>query len=414
MKFFFLFTALVFNSAAFALTPSETCPFYLEGLANPTIANFGGLKPRTPLQEMANLFLRYVPANHKEVVQIAIPTFLEFNPLQPEQFGDGQKNAFASYGSLPKAPFTAVLTRSVDPQEESHLAVILSKELPGVSDVQNLEFSGPGLKGGQTQVVPLSARDHMVRLQVNLADLNWNQISDTKPLFFRPVGWSDWFVVQFPNPYVRTVSLVSGMAAKFQTLPNGKSVVDPLALENSKNIQDDLRTIENSKIQGFQLARTERSQGVHGVYWDKNNNSQILTATGGLWSRYRLGEPFKIVYLAKDSRVLDIEEEMGVVSGTGPHYIDATAEIILNSVGRKSLMTLLGISSPTTTPDGNKVAWGFTHQWVGAWLEPNDAFVTPRGFYHWHLNHLTTPIGAQVVTPPEVPSSENHFGFPKK
>jgi hypothetical protein len=83
-------------------------------------------------------------------------------------------------------------------------------------------------------------------------------------------------------------------------------------------------------------------------------------------------------------------------------------------LGEQSLMTFYGVSMPEVGPDGAKIAWGFTHQWVGTWLRPGQTFVTPQGMYHWHLNHLTQPIAAQVFTPPEVPSEQNHFGFPKK
>ena len=127
-----------------------------------------------------------------------------------------------------------------------------------------------------------------------------------------------------------------------------------------------------------------------------------------------MGDPFKVVYLAKDARVVDIEEEEGVVSGTGPHYIGATGEIIVNSLGKDMLMTFYGVPAPSQGPDGGKLAWNLTHQWIGTWLRPGHAFVTPQGMFHWHLNHLDRPVAAQVFTPPQVPSDQNHFGFPKK
>ncbi len=158
------------------------------------------------------------------------------------------------------------------------------------------------------------------------------------------------------------------------------------------------------------ISRTERSQCVHGSYL-LENQTRILTATGGVWTRYRLGLPFKNVYLAKDPRVLDIEEQEGVVSGTGPHFIGATGEIIVNSIGKNNLMTFYGVPVSQDAPQSGKLAWGFTHQWIGTWLRPGQIFVTPNGYYHWHLNHLTQAVAAQVFTPLAIPSESNHFGF---
>ena len=109
-----------------------------------------------------------------------------------------------------------------------------------------------------------------------------------KSVFFRPAGWSDWFSVQFPYAYVSNEMLIGGMHPSLQTLPNGQSVIDPLGLSASENIQNDLRQVADSQSPGFALARTERSQRVHGAYLQPDG-SKTLTATGGVWTRYRFG-----------------------------------------------------------------------------------------------------------------------------
>ena len=361
--------------------------------------------PTSPIQDMANTLLNHAPRDSKDIFQVAVPVNLKFNPQQREQFGDGQKNGLATFGKLNATPFTAILKRPVEAGEPSTLAVVLSKSLPGFNDIGEVEFSVLGV----TKKVSLE-RDESVIIPVDIKNLAWDKMTGARPVFFRPVGWNDWFTVQFPNPYLKTSDLVSGMAPSAQVLPNGQSVINPLGIIGSTDVQEELKKIEDAKAQGFELARAER---VHGTFLEPDG-STVLTSNGGVWTRYRIGEPYKVVYLAKDPRDLEVEKQEGVVSGTGPHYIGATAEVIVNTVGNQSLMTFYGVPSPDTGPNGDKLAWGFTHQWVGTWLRPGDAFVTPQGLYHWHLNHLQEPVAAEVLTPPEVPSDQNFHGFPKK
>jgi len=394
------------------------CDDNLEGLANPEIVRFGTARaqaaPRpqsffSPVQNMANLMLGHVPAESPETVQIAMPVFLSVNSNQPQQFGDGQQNALATFGPLHSSPFAAVLTRKLS--ESSDLKVIISKDLPGYKDISAVEVSVLG----KSENITLD-QNGMFRISVNLEGLAWDQMFGAKPVFFRPVGWNDWFAVQFPYPYLSIENLFAGTTPTYQNLPDGKSIIDPLGLKGSKDIQTDLQQIKDSNNEGFLLARAER---VHGIFWltDDKNGPMVKTSNGGVWTRYRdelstIG--FKNVYLAKDPRVFQIEMDEGVVSGTGPHKIGASGEIIINSLGENPLMTFYGISTPTIGPDGHKLAYEYPNQWVGTWLKPGQAFVTPQGLYHWHLNHLPGQIAAQVLTPPEVPSEQNHFGFPKK
>jgi hypothetical protein len=348
---------------------------------------------------MANLMLDYVPATNAEEVQIGMPVFLESTADQPQQFGDGQRNALATYGEQKAPPFVAVLTRTKS--GPAQLALILSKDILGEADSVEVSILN------QSQVFTKDAKG-IVTVPIDLQKMKWDQLFGAVPVFFRPVGWQDWFAVEFPYAYLSIDQLVAGMDPVSRSLPNGRSVIDPLAAAGAVDPQTYLRDLADP--QGFNLDRIERSARVHGTY-NLANGQKLLTATGGVWTRYRLGSPFKVVYLAKDPRVVDIEEEEGVVSGTGPHYIGATGEIILNSLGTKPLMTFYGQPAPPSDPNGRKLAWGFTHQWVGTWLRPGQAFVTRQGMYHWHLNHLEQPIAAQVLTPPEVPSEKNHFGF---
>ena len=405
MKKFLL--GMIATFIALSASASDLTCVGFGGRVHTDIPPFGGLRPTTPIQEMANLMLEYAPRTGPFDVQVAIPVVLESTLEQGEQFGDGQRNALATYGGFSQAPFVATLKRLNAQDRVTELSIILRKAFPGLKEITDVEVSVLGV----SQILMLGANGEL-RLPVDVASLNWNQLYDAKSVFFRPVGWNDWFAIQFPYAYVSNDALVAGMHPAFRTLPGGKSIIDPLGLANSNDGQNDLRKIEEAKNLGFVLARTERSVGVHAVYV-LPDGSKVTLATGGVWTRYRLGEPFKIIYLAKDGRVVDLEEEKGVVSGMGPHYIGAKAEIIVNSLGSESLMTFYGAPASSNVPNGGKVAWGLSHQWIGSWLRPGQAFVTPQGMFHWHLNHLQRPVAAQVFTPPSMPTSDNHFGFPK-
>lgn len=372
---------------------------------NGSIVRFGEGSSSSPIQDMANSLLDYVASDGRDVFQVAVPINLEVNPQQSEEFGDGQRNALATYGELRRAPFTAVLRRPESSKGAPSLTIVFSNEMPGFDHIGGVEF----FMNGESRNCSLTGVGS-VEIPVDIERLHWDKMWGATPLFFRPVGWEDWFAVQFPYPYLKTTELLEGMHPSVRTLPSGQSVVDPLGLSGSTDVQNALRNIPDSEALGFQLARADR---VHGVY-QRPDGSLVLTSNGGIWTRYRLGTPFKVVYLVKDPRDLEAEGRDGVVSGTGPHYIGATAEIILNSLGNESLMTFYGISAPGSGPDGAKLAWRLTHQWVGTWLRPGEAFVTPQGSYHWHLNHLGLPVAAQVLTPPEVPSGQNFLGFPKQ
>ena len=150
----------------------------LFGSANKDIVRFGGLRPRTPIQEMANLMLSYVPRDAGGEVQVGVPIVLESTVRQGEQFGDGQRNAFASYGALPKAPFVAVLSRGTKFSDPAELAVALLEGMPGLNQVSQLEISILGV----TQTVDID-KNGVVRLPVDVQSLGWDQIYDAKISF---------------------------------------------------------------------------------------------------------------------------------------------------------------------------------------------------------------------------------------
>jgi hypothetical protein len=373
---------------------------------NSEIPRFGGLSEnKTPLQTMANILLEEISYSAPGQLQVAFPALIEVNPNQSQQFGDGQQNANSHLAGLKNPPFVARLSRAYE--KSGKVFIEVSKELSSLVGVTEIEVSVLG-----EELSVRSEKAGEFSFDISTEKMGWNGLYDAKALFFRPKGWKDWFVLSFPQAYLPIEKLLAGMREEDRRLPTGESVVNPLALHSQVDPQNQLRLIKPETNLGFEMARVSRSARVHGHYLSPDGKT-VLTSTGGVWTRFYLGAPFKNVYLAKDGRVLDLEEDEGVVSGTGPHKIGATAEIILNSVGSKPLMTFYGLELPKVGPRGEKIAWGseLTHLWIGTWLKPGEAFVTPQGNFHWHLNHLTQTVAAQVWTPPEAPSPENFFGF---
>jgi hypothetical protein len=386
------------------------CVDLLKVNRNSDVAQFGGEGAKSELQEMANALVRYASRNDERQIQVAFPVKLEKNDFQPQQFGDGQQNAFASFGPLKKQPFTAVLTRARG-AESSELAILISPEVLGGADLAELEFSVRGSRGSVAK-----GEDGAFTAKIDAAALGWNGLYGAESVYFRPKGWNDWFAVAFPQAYLPIDELVGGMDAAATRLPGGESVLDPLHLKNAPSPADALKNVDGAHDLGFQLARVDPGTRVHGVYQFPDGRT-VNTAAGGIWTRYRIGAPFKEIYMVKDPRNVAVESAEGVVTGTGPHYIGANAEIILNSLGNEPLVTYYGIPIAKTGPDGAKVAWGseLGYQWIGTWLKPGQAFVSPQGTFHWHLNHLEgKPVQVQVWTPPYVPNPANQFGFPKR
>ncbi|MDB5037042.1 MAG: hypothetical protein JWQ35_570 [Bacteriovoracaceae bacterium] len=390
------------------------CQAHLLGLAraNEDVAQFGGLNPINPVTKIANWMLNLVPRRDVQQIQMAVPVSLFYNEYQAQQFGDGVQNSSLSFSPSSSPPFVSILVRNINPSNPANLALMLSKDFPGLRDVKALEFS----ISGERKIVSLDPNG-FVQINVDPEKLHWNRLLSADPIFFRPIGWNDWFLVQFPQAYVSIADLVNGMAARYRSLPSGQSIVDPLGLKGSVDPETALQQIPDSRNLGFAFAGAEPR--VHGVYIDESGHEN-LTATGTATTRYRLPhipDFAKIIYLKQKERNLISEKAEGLVSGTGPHRIGspATAEIILNPLGDEPLMTFHGIALPDLGPNGEGLAWhsALPNLYIGTWLANGMAFVAPQGTYHQHLTHtIDRPVFVQVLTPPEIPSAQNQFGFP--
>jgi hypothetical protein len=392
---FFLVTLWVLVTVAFAGAQAKnsdvtvSCQDLLAARANSDIPHFGKPNGLSAVPKYANLLLDKIPRHEGELF-LAMPTYLKTNPNQPQQFGEGQQNAMTYIGEFNEPPYVALIRKS---RRGSKVLVQFASWLETKAEV---EVS----VAGQSKVHPIQRGQF--EIEVESADAG-------NPVFFRPVGWKDWFAVSFINAYAGISGLMGRIPSYLRYLPTGESVVDPLGLGDAKNPFEFIKTLDGKDNLGFQYAEVSDKDRVHGHFVDLDGTT-TLTSSGGIRTRYRLEAPFKIVYLAKPGRNLQAEAAEDVVSGTGPHFVGATAEIILN-LGKEPLMTFLGVELPKVGPDGNPLAWQYSHLWVGKWLQSGEVFVTPQGNYHWHLNHLTTPVAAQVLTPPNVPSAKNLMGF---
>lgn len=56
--------------------------------------------------------------------------------------------------------------------------------------------------------------------------------------------------------------------------------------------------------------------------------------------------------------------------------------------------------STITLPSGG-LAWGLSDVATIRWLQPGEAFVTPRGAFHWFAFSHARPTCAQIVVSPE-------------
>ncbi len=403
MRWLFLF---LFFLVSLGPSEAQTCRDYLTGKtnANPEIRPFGGKNPTSPVTRVANWMLAYVPKSG-ERVQMALPVSLSVNPNQPQQFGDGVQNANLTFGQFTSPPFLSLLTRRA---KNATLTLRLFRDFPGFSGVKSIEVR----IAGDRKNVAVDG-EGIAEFAVDPEALGWNTQFTAETVFFRPAGWQDWFSVQFPESYFPMETFLRGVAQKYQKLPSGESILDPLELKGAAD--PELALKQKSPDLGFQFASV--GPRVHGFYLDPSGR-ETLTSTGTALTRYRLPEPgfFKFIYVLQMGRDLDREAAEGLVSGTGPHQIGApaAAEIIVNSLGSEPVMTFYGFRAPLSGPDGERLAWSseFTHLYLGNWLRSREVFSAPQWTFHQHPTHtIGRPVFAQVLTPPAIPSAGNPFGL---
>jgi hypothetical protein len=384
---------------------------------NSAVARFGNHKPTTDIQRIANLLLDTAPSPNtsnpvtrgSKFTQVVTPAYIYTNPNQPQQFGDGQMNAMTSWGDLQEPPFTATLERATDHPQRGVLSIMISRLIAPPSTPVAIEYS---TAAGELKNAITAAGSLKFTLEVNLAELGWNSLFNAKTFFFRLKGWSHWFALSFPQPYMKASEFLTHLPPHLRTLSeNNASVINPLNQKaGTADPHHELSNLDHNQAAGFVLGTTPESQRVHGVFQTHNGQS-ILTGRGGVTVRYRL-HPFKMVVMAKTPRSLKEEVSEGTVSGTGPHFVGAPAEIIANTISKESLMTFYGYSLSNATPDGQPLAYNFSQMWMGTWLEPDYVFITPKGNYHWHLNHIEGgSVAAVVLTPPKTPTENNGLGF---
>lgn len=400
------------HSAAFG--GRQTCEEYMLGIAiaNPNIPMFGGSHPRgipalSYPAAIANLMLKWIPIDSARDIQIAVPVSLRVNDAQPQEFGDGTQNAGLSLGQYALPPFVAMLERDAS---KGLLHIKLVDAFPGIEGVRSIEVSVNGF----SKEVPLKEKTYLASFEVDLIDLGWSQLHGYKSLYFRPVGWNDWFSLQFPNTHYWIDKVLHRVPDRLAKLPSGESIVDPLKLRGSLNPEKALLDSKDLRLLGFEYG--EAKPRIHGEFLTSMGRKEF-TAVGSARSLYRLPHTpgfSKLVYLAQLPRNLRSEATGGLVSGTGPHRIGAPAETIFNSLGQEPLMTFHGISAPSSGPRGENLAYrsDFDHLYIGKWLRPGWAFVATQGTFHQHLTHTTDKAAfIQVLTPPEVPNLFNNFGF---
>src|SRR5262249_49420957 len=161
----------------------------------------------------------------------------------------------------------------------------LSREFPGLDKVKQLEVS---INGGRIRSVNVD-QNGVAYLAVSCEQLGWDRQFGAKSLFFRPVGWNDWFAVSFPQAYHSVEAMTESMAPRYRTLPTGQSIWDPLGLKGNPDMEKALRELPDAQSLGFIFAEARPS--VHGFYLDPVTGQALPTAVGTAVTRYRLPNP---------------------------------------------------------------------------------------------------------------------------
>jgi hypothetical protein len=373
---------------------------------------------------LANKIFESLGSKSGTSIMVAFPLYLEHKGYRP--FGDGQSNAQANFAqwTAEHPPFLALYDRT-----SKKTVLFINRSLTAGDQWKLTYMDGSSADFSLTPVdntYPTSittAYSRMATLELNQQKLNWDSLANGKALFFKPEGWQEGFAVKFQNPFVPVETLLKDVPQRFKNFStNGKAHSVPNALKVSyNNPQKPLIELMDSATKSGYLTFT--NDKVHAEY-PNNNPGFIEKSVGGNWTF--LANPnlweksaanastFKQLYSCFAGRAQYEESIKKAVSGTSWHNVGDPGEYLINSVGGESRSLVAAIGEDLTTgalAPNMKLAFGLTHNGYSGFLEPNFAFISLNGQYHWHPVHTNEPICIEVWTPFCKYSENNAFGM---
>ncbi len=373
---------------------------------------------------LANKIFESLGTKSGSSLMVAFPLYLEHKNFRP--FGDGQSNAQANFAQWTQEhpPFLAIYDRT-----SRKTVLFINQQLNAGNKWKLTYMDGTAADFALTPVdtsfpKPItSVYNRIVVLSLNQDKLQWDSLASGKVLFFKPDGWLDGFAVKFQNPFVPIETLLKDVPQRFKNFSmNGKAVSVPNPMKVSYgNVKKPLiELMETSPASGYLTFANDK---VHAEY-PNNSPGFIEKSVGGNWtflSNPGLWEKpassattFKQLYSCFAGRARYEESLKKAVSGTSWHNVGDPGEYLVNSIGEESRSLVAAIGEDLTAgmlSPGMKLAFGLTHNGYSGFLEPNFAFISLNGQYHWHPVHTNDPVCIEVWTPFCKYSDTNAFGM---
>jgi hypothetical protein len=362
-------------------------------------------------------------SNVKDVV-VAVP--VKMLPSDFFEFGDGQANAAPSFEwwrDQSRPPLVATLIRAK--QGDTKVRLKFDRALPYGGTAFELRY--------RTKTVPLTATrngdgDAIIEWTVP-SDLAWNDLLNAQSAIVHPVGWADWFPLQFRMPVKRARDL---RAASLR-FSDGRGILDREGVTSVGN-SDGKTALDRLLSHSFAGSYNGRTgsvgpftpSSIHATF--PRDRQQFTTGVGRGWTWVADERPsgFKVMYTCFERRRADLEASApngGVASGGGWHQINDPAETIVNNLENGPLVVASAQGNPwleSHLPSG-VFAYDLTDVITVRWLRPGEAFITTHGQwttdgrgkwfdqsnYHWYFFHGDKDVCTEeLINPPGLAAND--------
>jgi hypothetical protein len=385
-------------------------------------------------------------SNVKDVL-VSLPVQMRYSGNDRRVYGDGQTNAAVDLGDgwVEKEPIL-IASLWLFKNGQQKVKFQFHKTLKNVEG-RGLEIS----YGGKTKKIDpgiVTSEGHFVFEWKPTSDETpkWGDLFGNRVAFVRPVGWNDWFPIDFRDVVRPASELLEQVPADKRALGKG-TLLDPEGVSVQGKDGDAIPFFGmksesfGAVLKGeryFPVPSNDEPKGIHNVF----SNGRATAVGRGFTTVYQAPPaslaPFKMAYICFDKRDREAEAKYGVPSGGGWHEIGDEAETVLNTLERAPVIFGYANGKPAAAPPSGTFSYGLSDVAVIRLLQPGSAIVSSAGpktyaedtvdgfclnapsrgqggpegrSYHWFVFHHPHEVCAVEWVHPNIPSPTNQLGF---
>jgi len=329
-------------------------------------------------------------------VLVAVPVQMYFSKpsdnWMARPYDDGQTNAGVSFPGWTEKepPLVGSLLRFS--RGSDVLALRFSGKLGGrmeraeiVYFIEKPEGSGKFEKRQAEVALEMQSGARLGEWKVD-SQKKWGDLVVSRPLFVRPVGWEDWFVLDFRHVVVGLKDLAAAVRGK--SASQNRPLLDPEKIGPTSHAGTPFkRLLQRSKDRSFGPGINTDPYEPTDIHGRLPVGPQVITTSVGKGWTWVLSKgpdaPFKNLYTCFERRNPVAEAREGVPSGGGWHEIGDAAETIINNLEDAPLVVGSATGLPWPAPPTGAFAYQLGDIVVVRWLRPGEALVTPAGETTW-------------------------------